>query len=111
MSRPISKSEALVLQRVLAVGAMAPVSPEVLASIQSLQITATCKCGCATVWFGPDGDATIGQKLAEAVALSDGQQIAVIVWAQNNAIAGLELVGYGQIPLPNPLSIRGYGDA
>lgn len=111
MSRPISKSEALVLERALAVGALTPISQEVLASIHSLQVTATCKCGCATVWFGPDGDATIGQTLAEAVALSDRQKIAVIVWAQNGAIAGLELVGYGKMPLPNPLTIRSYSDA
>ena len=111
MSRPISKSETLVLERVLAVGALTPISQQVLASIHSLQVTATCKCGCAKVWFGPDGDATIGQNLAEAVALSDHQKISVIAWAQNGVIAGLELIGYGKVPLPNPLTIRSYSDA
>ena len=111
MSRPISKSETLVLERVLAVGALTPISQEVLASIHSLHVTAACKCGCATVWFGPDGDATIGKNIAEAVALSGRQKIVIIVWAQNGAIAGLELVGYGKVPLPNSLTIRSYSDA
>ncbi len=111
MSRLISKPEALVLERTLAVGALAPVSADAFASIHSLQVTATCKCGCATIWFGPDRDAAIGQILAEALASVDGQEVTVIVWAQNGVIAGLELTGAGQVALPNPLTIRSYSDA
>lgn len=99
------------MERALAVGALSPVSAAALASIHSLQVTATCKCGCATIWFGPDGDATTGQILAEAPALVGNQKVTVIVWAQNGVIAGLELAGAGQVSLPNPLTIRSYSDA
>ena len=111
MSRPISKPEAMVLERVLEVGAFAPVPSALRSTIPSLQVTATCKCGCATIWFGPDRDAALGHKLAEALATADGQVVTVMVWSQADSIVGLEFVGVGQVPLPKPLSVRGYGDA
>jgi len=112
VSRPISKSEAAVLKRALEVGASEEISPGILASIAALRVTAGCKCGCATVWFGPDGDATVGHMLADALATSNGQEIQVIVWSQGNAIVGLELVGFGTPALlPDAAFVRGYGAA
>ncbi|MEF3082171.1 hypothetical protein V3391_08080 [Luteimonas sp. SMYT11W] len=110
MSRPISHQEAKLVARVLAVGAKVPPGPALIASIPALSVTATCRCGCATIWFGPDGDATVGHLLAEAPASIDGASVAVIVWSQGDAIAGLEIIGYEASGLPGPLSVTGYGD-
>ena len=112
MLRQISDSEAAVLRRALEVGASEEVAPSIFASIASLRVTAGCKCGCATIWFGPKGDATVGHMLADARATSNEQEIEVIVWSIDNAIVGLELVGFGDpASLPDPVSVRSYGAA
>lgn len=111
MSRPISQQEAKLLERVLAIGSHKPIFHGVVASIPTLRVTATCKCGCSTVWFGPDGDGTIGHNLAEALATWGGETVTLIVWSQGEAVAGLEIIGQEQSGLPNPLSVRSYGDA
>ena len=111
MTRQISQSEASVLERALRVGAVTPVAPELFSAIPFLHVTANCKCGCATIWFGPKGDATNGRMLADALATSDGQNIQVIVWAIEDAIVGLELVGPGPVALPDPSSVRSYSGA
>jgi hypothetical protein len=109
MSRPISPLEALVVERALQVAPTRDASASLVATIQSLQVTANCNCGCATVWFGPDGDASGGKIVADARATSGDQDIDVIVWASQGAIVGLELVGVGAVPLPAVDSIRQHG--
>lgn len=69
-------------------------------------MTAPCKCGCATVWFGPQGDAANGVKVAEACGTWNGQTINVIVWSADGQIVGLEVVGAGAVGLPDPASVR-----
>jgi hypothetical protein len=113
MPRPISKQEIALIERVLSIGANEPISPALIAAVPSLQVTATCNCGCATVWFGPDGNATVAHNLAEVAASADGCPVTVIAWSQGDAIVGLEIVGYEEQPagLPNPLTVRRYGEA
>ena len=112
MLRPISHSEAAVLRRALEVGAGRAIPSAIFDSLSSLQVTAMCKCGCATVWFGPKGDATVGEVLADAVATSNDQTVQVIVWSQGEAIVGLEVVGVpGALTLPVPSSVRSWGEA
>jgi hypothetical protein len=104
--RPISSVEATVLENVLRVGAGGALSPETVASIGRLAVTATCKCGCATVWFGPKGDATNGSIAAEACGTWNGVTIDIIAWCVEEQIVGLELVGPGAVGLPEPASVR-----
>lgn len=111
MLRQISPQEASIVERALRVGATGPVAPELFASIHSLHVTAGCKCGCATVWFGPKGDATVGQLLADAHATSGGQEVQVMVWFKDGAIVGLELAGPGSSSLPPADSVRSYAEA
>jgi len=111
MYRSISSQEAMVLERTLAVGATAQVSSATVASVRNLRVTASCKCGCATIWFGPDGDSANGRKIADARATSEGQDIEVLVWSIDDAIVGLEFVGPTPAALPDPASVRGYGVA
>ncbi|WP_103074760.1 hypothetical protein [Solilutibacter silvestris] len=111
MSRLISQDEAILIERVLAIGANGPILPSSIASIPTLQVTDTCKCGCATVWFGPNGAATTGHNLAEVIALINNETVNVIVWSQGETIVGLEIVGYGQTGLPDFLSVKPYCDA
>ena len=111
MSRPISTAELAVLERTLRVGATGVVSADIFSSLHTLQVTANCKCGCATVWFGPKGDAASGHRLAEAQAISNDQNLEVLVWSEGESVIGLELVGPGPMALPDALTIRGYGKA
>jgi hypothetical protein len=111
VTRQISPSEASVLERALRVGALTQIAPELFAAIPFLHVTANCKCGCATIWFGPKGDASNGRMLADALATSAGQDIQVMVWAIEEAIVGLELVGPGPIALPDASSVRSYSGA
>jgi hypothetical protein len=108
MSRPISITEAAIVERALQVAPSKEISPEIFASIQGLMVTATCDCGCATVWFGPDGDASIGRIWADARATAAGEGIDLIIWGSDEAIVGLELVGVGKTPLPKVESVRGH---
>ncbi len=106
MLRPISKLEAALVLRTLEVAPTTNVSPDLIASVSSLSVTALCKCGCSTIWFGPDGDGSNGRIVAEAFATSAGEHIQVIVWERHGAIVGLELVGQGATPLPELDSVR-----
>jgi hypothetical protein len=106
MTRPISKDEVAVLKRTLRVGLVGALSPGTIETVGQLRVTATCKCGCATVWFGPDGDAASGIKAAEACATRNGETIDVIVWAIEGQIVGLEVAGPGEPGLPKPATVR-----
>ncbi|RYF30871.1 MAG: hypothetical protein EOO23_04095 [Comamonadaceae bacterium] len=108
MSRPITNVEAAIVERALQVALKSDVSANVIASVRYLQVTATCLCGCATVWFGPDGNASSGKIVADARATAGGEDIDVIVWSDQGAIVGLEFVGVGVVPLPDPSSVRGH---
>ena len=104
--RPISSVEAAVLENVLRVGAVGTLSSEAVASVKRLCVTATCKCGCATVWFGPKGEAANGSMAAEACGTWEGETIGIIVWCADGQIVGLEVVGTGTLGLPDPASVR-----
>ncbi|QNK01353.1 hypothetical protein [Dyella telluris] len=106
MTRPISSIEATVLENAVRIGAVGNLSPETVASIRQLSVTATCKCGCATVWFGPKGDAAKGSIAAEACGTWNGVTIDIIVWCTDGQIVGLEVVGAGKVGLPDPTSVR-----
>jgi hypothetical protein len=106
MTRPISAAEAMVLENALQVGPLGTLSPEAVSAIRGLCVTASCKCGCATVWFGPKGDATLGIKVAEACGTWSGGSVDIIVWSADGQIVGLELVGAGPVGLPDPASVR-----
>ena len=60
-------------------------------------MTATCKCGCAPVWFGPNGDAANGTIVAEVCGTWNGETIDVIVWFTDGQIVGIEVVGAGTV--------------
>ena len=109
MSRPISQLEAAVVVRALQVAPCGEAPMPFIESVQSLHVTATCDCGCATVWFGPEGAGSSGTIVADARATADGSDIDVIVWSSAEAIVGLELVGVGAVPLPAVDSIRQHG--
>ncbi|GAB2524798.1 hypothetical protein [Lysobacter humi (ex Lee et al. 2017)] len=106
MSRSIHPQEAAVIKAALAAAPTAACTPEIVASVPNLRVTAGCECGCATVWFGPAGAASTGSIVADARATAGTQDIDVIVWASEQEIVGLELVGEGAVPLPEPATVR-----
>ena len=108
MTRPISTAEAMVLESALQVGPIGTLSREAVSAIRGLCVTASCKCGCATVWFGPQGDAdaALGTKVAEACGTWNGGSVDIIVWSADGQVVGLELIGAGPVGLPDPMSVR-----
>ena len=109
MLRPISTHEAAIIARAMEVASTASISADLVASVGSLNVTALRKCGCSTVWFGPDGDGSNGRIIADALATSAGQDVQVIIWERHGAIVGMELVGPGATPLPDLDSVRPWG--
>ena len=107
--RHISLEEAEILRRTLEVGATEAIPAEPYASISKLPITAACECGCKTVWFGPNGAAATGNILAVGFAVQGGQPLEIIVWSEQEAIAGLEFVfpEPSKMQLPSPGEISG----
>src|SRR4051812_40397353 len=93
MHRKISPSEIAVLECVLRVGATAPVPPEVREGICALTVSASCKCGCGTIWFGPKGDAATGEKIGWAVGGFGEKIVELIAWWNGRQLLGLEVVG------------------
>lgn len=94
------------VERVLQVAPTREVPDEVLASLASLRVTGTCKCGCGTLWFGPEGEASAGSILADGRGTADGRDMDLIVWFDQGAIVGLELVGDDARSMPDIDSIR-----
>jgi hypothetical protein len=108
MIRKIGSHEQQVLDRVIAVGATGEINDDILSSTSSLNVTAQCQCGCATVWFGPKGDAASGRIVAQAFGSVDEEHVEVIVWMDEGVLVGLELVGPRRASLPSVESIRAY---
>ena len=111
MLRQISDTEASILLRTLDVGANEPIPASLLAQVSSLKVTATCGCGCPTIWFGPDGRATNGHLIAEAYAPGSEGNITIIVWSIADSVVGLEFVHADDGHLPDPSSVKGYSSS
>lgn len=109
MTRPISQDEFAVLERILLVGLVGTLPPGAFVTARQLRVTARCKCGCSTVWFGPDGDAASGIKAAEACGTWNGETVDLIVWATEGQIVGLEVVCPGKPGSPELASVRPKG--
>jgi hypothetical protein len=99
--RPLTEAEASTLSKAVLLAPTRRLTPEMIASIDALRVYEECDCGCATVWFMPDG-ALAGNIVAEAETQKDSEQIGVTVFAKNGALAGLEVTGDGKTPLPSP---------
>ena len=99
--RKLAREELAVLRRLIEVAPTRHFKPEMLTSIETLQVIEVCDCGCATIWFAPDG-ASSGTIVAEAETMQGGSYITVVVWGKGSALAGLEVVGPGITPLPSP---------
>ena len=99
--RSLSDSEASTLSKAVLLAPTRRLTPEMLASIGTLRVFEECDCGCATIWFMPDGSIA-GNIVAEADTQNGSEQIGVTVFAKNGALAGLEVTGDGKTPLPSP---------
>jgi hypothetical protein len=103
-ARPLTEAETSTLKKALLVAPTRRLTSEMIASVDSLRVFEQCDCGCATVWFLPDGSLA-GNIVAEAGTLKDSEQIGVTVFARGHALAGLEVTGDGKTPLPSPDAI------
>lgn len=99
--RALTEAEATTLGRSLSIASTHRLTPEMIASIGALRVFEECDCGCATIWFTPEG-ALAGSIVVEVETLEEAQQIGVTVFAKNGDLAGLEVTGEGKTPLPSP---------
>jgi len=99
--RPLTEAEISTLSNAVLLAPTRRLTPEMVASISALRVFEECDCGCATVWFVPDG-ALPGNIVAEAETQKESQNIVVTVFAKNGALAGLEVSGDSKTPLPSP---------
>ena len=104
--RPISASEAAIIQGALQHASLQP-TDAFLSSVNTLTVIAICECGCGSISFrGPSQNE---QRLADGVGyLPSGERVDVLVWAEGAAISQLELVDYGlangALPIPESVT-------
>jgi hypothetical protein len=103
MLRSILASEISLIERAISVAPTDRAATAKLTALGYLRVTGHCDCGCGTVWFGPDRNASNGALLADAVATSDGEFVQLLVWgSESGEIIGLEVVGFRADPVPLP---------
>ena len=100
-ARPLTEAETSTLKKALLGAPTRRLTSEMIASVDSLLVFEQCDCGCATVWFSPDGSSA-GNIVAEAETQKDSEQIGITVFAKGGALAGMEVTGDGKTPLPSP---------
>ena len=113
-ARPISETEAAVIERALAVASIDESSATLSRSVRSLTVISRCACGCATVDFLMPTQDLVPRIVTDAVAMSpSGEDLGLIVFAIDNEISCLELYSYSDNPAPLPVldSISGYDNA
>ena len=88
----ITEREAVVVDWVLANGALEESLDHLRPGIRDLRVVARCACGCASVDFVPHGQSAAARPLAEAAARdSRGRECGVIVWGSDGRVSGLEV--------------------
>ena len=109
--RPISETEALVVERALTVAATVSSALDFTKQVHALQVVGRCGCGCASIDFRLPTNGQIASIVADAIAqTSGGEDIGLIVWALDDELSGLEVYSYSETPAPLPVvaSICGY---
>ena len=76
--------------------------------IDELEVSARCECGCDSVFFGSYDASNIPSIIADGLGYSDaGEEMNIILWANEDRIVHLELVAHTVAParLPVPASV------
>ena len=88
----ITEREAVVVDWVLANGALEESLDHLRPSIRDLRVVARCACGCASVDFVPHGQSVAARPVAEAAARdSRGRECGVIVWGTASSVEHIDI--------------------
>src|SRR6266513_1652923 len=91
MDRAISPNEVNVLNWLLD-HALLDVTAYRRRPVQELRVVGGCSCGCASLYFEPEGQRGKVEMLADELAVyPDGQQAGLILWGREGEIVWLEI--------------------
>jgi hypothetical protein len=91
MDRAISLNEVNVVHWLLD-HALVDVTGYRLHAVEELRVVGRCGCGCASLYFEPEGQRGKVHMLADELAVyPDGQQAGLILWGRDGKIVWLEV--------------------
>lgn len=91
MERPITLGEVQVVKWLLD-HALVDVSQYRVHRVEELHVFGGCTCGCASLYFEPEGQLGKTQMLADELAVyPEGQQAGLILWGREGKIVWLEV--------------------
>jgi hypothetical protein len=94
MERAISPNEVKVVNWLLD-HALVDVTGYRLHPVEELRVVGRCACGCASLYFEPEGQRGKVQMLADELAIyPDGQQAGVMLWGREGKIVWLEVYDF-----------------
>jgi hypothetical protein len=104
MDRPITETEAAVVQWLLDHAAMGDISAYRAHSPGTLRVVGGCTCGCVSLDFLPKAPG--GKIVADALAVyPDGQEAGLILWGRDGEIASLEVYDHHPDASHRPLEL------
>ena len=64
-------------------------------SVEELRVVGACPCGCASLYFEPEGQRGKVQRIADELAVyPDGQRAGLILWGREDKIVWLEVYDF-----------------
>ena len=94
MERAISPNEVEIVNWLLD-HALVDVTDYRLDLVEELRVVGRCACGCASLYFEPEGQRGKVQMLADELAMyPDGQQAGLILWGCEDKIVWLEMYDF-----------------
>lgn len=94
MERAITPNEVKVVNWLLD-HALVDVTGYRLHPVEELRVVGRCACGCASLYFEPEGQRGKVQMLADELAIyPDGQQAGLILWGREGKIVWLEVYDF-----------------
>lgn len=92
--RHIRADEAAVVKWMLTHASRIGPLKHLVPSVSTLYVLDRCRCGCCSLEFAKDPDATGYKPIADAIGLTPkGEQIDVLVWGTADGVTALEVIG------------------
>jgi hypothetical protein len=100
-SRSLTPDEKAVLHAALDKAPSGPPTPDFQERINVLAVVGICECGCRSIFFRAEqaGDYRIADNIG---VTTSGQKVDIMVWADGESFAALEIVDYessGMLPM------------
>jgi len=94
MERVISPNETKVVNWLLD-HALVDVTAYRLHPVEQLRVVGSCACGCASLYFEPEGQLGKIQRLADELAVyPDGQRAGLLLWGREGKVIWLEVYDF-----------------